>query len=194
MELIIRRTIILAAAIVLLASSPAVAGDRIHLTFGVTGFYPSDSVLREIYGDYLTGYQVQASFRFAGNWSIFAGYRSIRTDGAPLVLGEAFEEPSGRIDLDLSSWRGGVLYELALRRWTLSFAVGAGQIVCRESWPEADLSANKKAIGLILSAGADVALFGPLGLFVRLEFGPSERKEDVLLGGFDAVGGLSLRF
>jgi hypothetical protein len=197
MELIIRRSAIPAALLVLVLLIPApaaAAGTRFHLTFGATGFYANESLLRDIYGDFLSGYQVQASFRFAGGWSFFAGYRSLRSDGRPVILGEVFEDQTGQVALSLNSWRGGFLYGLTKGRWTFSFAAGAAQIICRESWPEAGLSAEKKAIGAVLAAGADIALFGPLGIFVRLEAGPTERKDEIVLGGFDAVGGLSLRF
>jgi hypothetical protein len=198
MELIIRRSALPASVLLLLAlllpAPAAAAGTRFNLALGVTGTYPFESLMRDIYGDFLTGYQAQLSFRFAGRWSVFAGYRSIRAAGQPLVLGESFEVPDGSIDMDLNSWRGGFLYDLTQGRWTFSFAVGVTQVSCSEAWPAADLSAKKRALGGILAVGTDFALFGPLGLFVRLEACLTERKEDILLGGLDAVAGLSLRF
>lgn len=188
--------LLLLAALPLLRPTPAAAASspRFHLTLGAAGFRADDALLRDIYGGFLSGYQVRLSFRFAGRWSIFAGYRTYRAEGAPYVVGEAFEVPSGRIDMELGSWRGGFQADLPAGRWRFSFAAGAARTVCRESWPDADLSAERTVWGAVLSAGADVALFGPLGLFARFELGPTVREDDILLGGLDAVVGVSLRF
>jgi hypothetical protein len=180
----------------LLGPAPAVAASktRFHLTLGASGFRADDALLRDIYGGVLTGYQARLSYRFAGRWSVFAGYRTYRAEGTPYIVGEAFEVPSGRIDMELDSWRGGFQADLSAGRWSFSFAAGAAWTTCRESWPDADLSAEKAVWGAVLAAGADLALFGPLGLFARLELGPTVRKDDILLGGLDAVAGVSLRF
>ncbi len=184
------------AVLPLLGAAPAAAapGTRFHLTLGAAGFRADDALLRDIYGGVLSGYQVRLSYRFAGRWSVFAGYRTYRAEGTPFIVGEAFEAPSGRIDMELDSWRGGFQADVPAGRWRFSFAAGAAWTVCRESWPDANLSAERAVWGAVLAAGADVAIFGPLGLFARLELGPTVRKDDILLGGIDAAAGVSLRF
>jgi 8-oxo-dGTP pyrophosphatase MutT (NUDIX family) len=161
---------------------------------GPTAFRADESLLRDIYGGLLTGYQARLSFRFAGRWSVFAGYRSLRAEGTPYVVGVEFDAPAGRLDMAMNSWRGGFQYDLPVGRWTFAFAAGLASTLCRETWPEAGLSAERTVVGAVFAAGADLRLVGPLGLFARLELGPTERKDDILLGGLDAVGGLSLRF
>ncbi|GEM_PF-5126996 len=197
MDLIMRKTAWPAVLFVLFLLVPApaeAAGPRFQLTLGAAGFRADDALLRDIYGGFLTGYQARLSYRFAGRWSVFAGYRTFRAEGTPNVVGEEFEPPAGRLDMELDSWRGGFQYDLPAGRWTISLAAGVARVTCRESWPEADLSADRTVFGAVFSAGADVVLFGPLGLFARLELGPTERKDEILLGGFEAVGGVSLRF
>jgi hypothetical protein len=155
---------------------------------------PSQAFLRELYGDVLLGLQARASWRFAGGFTVFAGYRSVRADGTAKVLGPAFDSGSKGIRLDLASIRGGFGYEWTVGRWTIGAQAGAASLRCRETWPEAGLETERTSIGLLFAGAADVALWGPLGLFARLEFGPTQRKDEILLGGFDAEAGLSIRF
>lgn len=183
-----------AACLILLPAAPAAARPSFQLTVGASGFLPSQALLREVYGSPLLGLQARASLRFAGGFTVFAGYRSVRTDGEAKVLGTAFETVSNQVCLDLVSIRGGFGHEWSVGRWTFGVQAGAAALRCRETWPEAGLKAEKTSLGLLLAGAADVAVWGPLGLFARLEIGPTQRKEDILLGGFDAEAGLSVRF
>lgn len=190
-----RRLSILAAAVLTLVAVVSAEGrPSFQLTLGASGFLPSQVILRELYGDVLLGLQARASWRFTGGFTAFAGYRSIRADGTAKVLGQAFDSSSNGIRLDLASLRGGFGYEWTVGRWTVGAQAGAAWLRCRETWPEAGLETERTSIGLLIAGAVDVAVWGPLGLFTRLEFGPTQRKDDVLLGGFDAEAGLSVRF
>lgn len=186
--------ILAAACLLLLSAAPASARPAFQLTLGASGFLPSQALLREVYGSVLLGLQARASLRIAGGFTVFAGYRSVRSDGAAKILGTAFETVSNRVRLDLVSVRGGFGHEWAVGRWTFGAQAGAALLRCRETWPEAGLETEKTSVGLLFAGAADVSLWGPLGLFARLEIGPTQRKEEILLGGFDAEAGLSLRF
>jgi hypothetical protein len=187
---------LIAAAILtfFITAAPAAARPSFQLTLGASGFLPSQALLREVYGDVLLGLQARASWRFAGGFTAFAGYRSVRADGAAKVLGPAFDSGSNEVRLDLSSFRGGFGFEWTAGRWTFGAQAGAAVLRCRETWPEAGLETERTYIGLIFAGAADVAVWGPLGLFARLELGPTQRKDDILLGGFDSEAGLSIRF
>jgi hypothetical protein len=184
----------LAAAAILLPAPVRAASPRFNLAFGAAAFLPSDSLLRQIYGSPLLGLQARASIRFAGGWSIFAGYRSVRADGEAADIGASFDGEAYGVHMDLRSYRGGVGYEWAVGRWTFGAAAGVAWLTCRETWPEAGFTAEKTAFGAVLEASVDFALIGPLGITTRLEIGPTQRKDDILLGGFAAAAGISLRF
>jgi hypothetical protein len=186
--------LITAVALALLVAAPAAARPSFQLTLGASCFLPSQALLREVYGDVLLGLQARASWRFAGGFTVFAGYRGVRADGTAKVLGQAFDSGANEVRLDLSSIRGGFGYEWTAGRWTFGAQAGAAALRCRETWPEAGLETERTYVGLLFAGAADVAVWGPLGLFARLELGPTQRKDGILLGGFDAEAGLSIRF
>ncbi len=101
-----RLSILAAAALTLVAVVSAEGRPSFQLTLGASGFLPSQAFLRELYGDVLLGLQARASWRFAGGFTAFAGYRSVRADGTAKVLGPAFDSGSNGIRLDLASLAG----------------------------------------------------------------------------------------
>ncbi|MCX6561409.1 MAG: hypothetical protein NTZ26_12950 [Candidatus Aminicenantes bacterium] len=200
MELNIRKRsggliLALAAATAILLPAPVrAASPRFNLALGASAFLPSESLLRQIYGSPLLGLQARASVQFAGGWSVFAGYRSVRANGEAADIGTNFDGEAYGVRLELRSYRGGVGYEWVVGRWTFGAAAGAAWLTCRETWPAAGFMADKTSFGAVFEASLDFALIGPLGIFSRLEIGPTQRKDDILLGGFDAAAGISLRF
>jgi hypothetical protein len=167
---------------------------RFSIGAGGSGFFPFQADLRAIYGETILGLNVQAAWRFAGGWSVFAGYRRIRSDGSAVTEGPAFEDSIYRVRLNLSSWRGGLGYGMTQGRWTVSGWAGAAALDYEESWPDASIIVKGTSVGLILAVGIEFAVLGPVSLFGRLEAGPTRKSNGVDLGGMDAVFGAALRF
>jgi hypothetical protein len=180
------------------AANAAAASDsprpRARLSLGASGFMPSQDLLREVYGRHLLGLQAGASFRFDGGASVFVGVRSVRADGQAKILDQAFDTEGNDVRLDLLSLRAGFGYEWMLGRFTLGVQTGMAWILGREAWPAADLEAETKSFGLLVATTAEAVVFGPLGIYVRLEAAQTELKNDLRLGGLNAEAGLSLRF
>jgi hypothetical protein len=186
----------LAAAAALASAGPAAGGTAPRFSIGAGGscFFPFQADMRTIYGETILGLNVQAAWRFSGAWSVFAGYRRIKSDGSAAAEGPAFEDSGYRVRLNLSSFRGGLGYGMTSGRWTVSGWAGAATLDYEESWLDAAIVVKGTAVGLILAVGIEFAALGPVSLFGRVEAGPARKSNGVDLGGMDAVFGAALRF
>jgi hypothetical protein len=191
----VRRLAAALAALMIVAS--AAPAQELALSVGSGGFLPSGGAYRQIYG---------SSFTVCGDvWltlenhlGFAAGFGRLSDNGTALgAMGgpETYPLEFRRTTVPLV-----VYYELDLAAVALRFGGGAGIHWFRETWPTVDLDYSGSKTGPRLLMAASVDVVGRLSLFCSATYDFLSKTEsrdlsvyDVNLGGFQFVGGLSIR-
>jgi len=198
--------LLFAAGIVLLQPS-ALSAKRFQtppwkgsFSFGSGLFYPAQTAVRTLYGDFSVPFHVQADVRLGGPFAAFAGYRYLATAGATVLVDPSFEEESAGLTLLVHSLRAGFRLDSSLGRSKIFAQIGGAYHFYRERWDDRDLAVDGRIGGAFLAAGVEIPLGPRWALQLRGEYisvptdkgGPLEPSVD--LGGLDAVLGIVYRF
>ena len=189
----------LAAAGALRAAEPP-AEPRFSLAVAAGGFLASDSAVSKVYPSLGIPVQVRVGWRFAGPWTLFAGFRFLRMSGTTVIVGTAIDAESYAVRLTVSAWQAGFRWQAKAGRWTFRLEAGASRFAYEEAWTGAAFDVKGTSFGGFGGGGVEWALTPWLAAAGGLEYGilPTRSggrlagKPD--LGGMDGMFGLILRF
>ena len=198
---------ILFAAVIVLLQPAALSAKRFEtppwkgsFSFGSGLFYPAQTAVRTLYGDFSVPFHVQADVRLGGPFALFVGYRHLGKTGATVIVDPFFEEESVGLTLLVHSLRAGFRLDSSLGRSKIFAQIGGAYHFYRERWDDRDLAVDGRIGGAFLAAGVEIPLGPRWALQLRGEYisvptdkgGPLEPSVD--LGGLDAVLGIVYRF
>ena len=198
---------VLLAVLIVLAQPAALSAKRFEtppwkgsFVFGSGLFYPTQTAVRTLYGDFSVPFHVQADVRLGGPFAVFAGYRYLGKAGATVIVDPSFEEESAGLTLLVHSLRAGFRLDSSLGRSKIFAQIGGAFHFYRERWDELDLAVDGRIGGAFLAAGIEIPIGPRWALQLRGEYisvptdkgGPLEPSVD--LGGLDAVLGIVYRF
>ncbi len=189
------RAIVLALAfgLGLAAAAPA---QEAGLTLAAGGFFGNESVYRDIYGSSLPlTFEIWAKAK--GSFGLAAGLCVIKDSGRALAVGGG--EAEYPVDFRRTTIPVVAFYQLDLKAIHVRVGAGIGVHSYRELWTtgENDFHGRKVSPRFVISASARlVGRLSVVGSFVyeSIQTGAgSVLSSDVDLGGFQFLGGLSLR-
>jgi hypothetical protein len=200
----IRRTIVSILLAAVVGAGPAAAGDaapgRFSLTVTAGLFRPAGDEMRSLYGSGGVPLSFRADWRFAGAFSVFAGFRSLRLTGSTLVVGPPLEDERYDLRLALTSWRTGLQATLDAGRWSVRGYAGLESLGWKEEWPAAKITSSGRSTGFLAGAAVDFRIAGGLALTGHLEYdrvatsGKGPLAAEPQAGGWEAGAGLTFRF
>ena len=170
------------------------------IAFGSGLFFPTQTAVRTLYGDFSVPFHIQADVRLGGPFTVFAGYRYLGKAGATVIVDPSFEEESSGLKLLVHSLRAGFRLDSSLGRSKIFAQIGGAFHYYRERWDDLDLAEDGRIDGAFLAAGVEIPIGSRWALQLRGEYisvptdkgGPLEPSVD--LGGLDAVLGIVYRF
>jgi hypothetical protein len=173
---------------------------RLGLSLAAGAFRANQPAFRDLYGNLNASWNIGVQVRVFGNAAVIAGFRSIRTSGATVIVGPPYGNEHHPLQFGMSSLKMGGRLSFPLRRWAIFVDGGGSYNVSHEKWEDTDLSVEERTFGYFAGAGADVSLTRRLSFFARVEYslvdtGTGARLEPrVNLGGIEGTLGFSLRF
>jgi hypothetical protein len=200
----IRRALIPILLAAFVGAGPAAAGDsapgRFSLTLSAGLFRPAGDEMLSLYGSGGVPLSFRADWRFAGAFSVFAGFRSLRLAGSTLVVGPPLENERYDLRLALDSWRAGLQAAWETGRWSVRGYAGLESLAWEEEWPDAKITSRGRSTGVLAGAAVDFRIVRGLGLTAHLEYdrvttsGKGPLAAEPQAGGWEAGAGLVVRF
>ncbi len=200
----IRRTLVSILVAAAVGAGPSAAGDsapgRFWVTLTAGLFRPAGDEMLSLYGSGGGPLGFRADWRFAGAFSVFAGFRTLRLTGSTLVVGPPVESERYDLRLALASWRTGLQAALDVGRWSVRGYAGLESLAWREDWPAAKITSSGRSTGVLAGTAVDFRVAGGLGLTVHLEYdrvrtsGNGPLAAEPQAGGWEAGAGVIVRF
>lgn len=189
------RTLVLGLALGLGLAAAAPAQEA-GLTLAAGGFLANESVYRDIYGSSLP-LTVELWGMTKGSFGLAAGLCLIKDKGLALAVGGG--EAEYPVEFRRTTVPIVAFYQLDLKAVQVRFGAGVGVHSYEEVWTtsEPDFTGRKVSARFVISASTRlVGRLSVVGSFVyeSIQTGAgSALSSDVDLGGFQFLGGLSLR-
>ncbi len=194
---------LLAAAVVpipLLAQS-APASGRLTVLATIGAMRPSEAAVRDLYSGTFMPVTVEADIRIVRNVFIFGSGQFAAKDGEAVFDVPPAPEERFALRVSTSSLRVGGGAAFPRKRWLLLAEGGLSYTHYNEKWTTEEIpAATGHAYGLIVQAGIDYRLGGPVWAAGRFEYaytptGDAKQTVPTLdLSGFSVAGGMALRF
>lgn len=183
-------------ALFLLGASVAAPAQELSISLAAGSFRASEEAYREIYGAG-TPFAADVWLKLKGPFGLTAGFGRISDKGSALPLGEG--EAEYPLKFSRTSIPVTAFYQVDLKAVDIRFGAGLCFHSFKENWETVDLSYKGHKTSPRFYAAAAFAVLPRLSLFGSVTYDTigtgagSLVANDVDLGGFQLLGGLSVR-